>query len=66
MLMTDGEIREAMKSGDLAIDNFSESCLEAASYDMRVGERLLISNEPTEIDLSSRGSAVCSQASSRW
>jgi len=43
VLMTDGEIKAAMKLGKLRIDNFSESSLEAASYDMRFGSRLLAS-----------------------
>jgi dCTP deaminase len=58
MLMSDGEIRAAIASGDLTLENFSDDCLEAASYDMRVGDKLLISSEPTEIDLSNCGSAV--------
>lgn len=58
MLMTDGEIREAMTSGGLRIDNFSEKSLQPASYDMRVGSRLLISSDEAEVDLSRKGSAV--------
>ena len=58
MLMTDGEIREAMASGGLRIDNFSEKSLQPASYDMRVGSRLLISSDEAEVDLSRKGSAV--------
>jgi len=58
MLMTDGEVKEAMASGAMRIENFSAGNLEPASYDMRVGARLLISNEETEIDLSKKGSAL--------
>jgi deoxycytidine triphosphate deaminase len=58
MLMTDSKIEEAMTSGDLVIKDFSSDFLEAASYDMRVGNRLLISNSETEIDMSRRGSAT--------
>ena len=58
MLMTDGEIRRAMTSGSVMFTNFSDTNLEAASYDMRVGSRLLISNDETEIDLAKRGSAT--------
>jgi dCTP deaminase len=57
MLMTDGEIRAAMQSGKLGIENFSETNLEAASYDMRFGDRLLISSNDIEIDLSQKTSA---------
>ena len=58
MLMTDGEIKAAMKLGKLRIDNFSESSLEAASYDMRFGSRLLVSGNGTEIDLAQKTSAT--------
>jgi len=58
MLMTDGEVKEAMASGKLNIDNFSDKSLQPASYDMRVGNRLLISSESAEIDLFQKGSAV--------
>jgi deoxycytidine triphosphate deaminase len=49
MLMTDGNIKAAMASGDLVIEGFSDSCLEAASYDMRAGSRLLISDKAGQI-----------------
>src|SRR2546425_252071 len=58
MLMTDNEIRQAMESGKLTIENFSDRSLEPASYDMRVGKRLLISNDEREIDLEARGSST--------
>lgn len=58
MLMTDGELKDAMAAGKLRIENFSEKCLEPASYDMRVGSRLLVSSDETEIDLSKKGSAI--------
>jgi dCTP deaminase len=58
MLMTDGEIRTAMESGKLHMDNFSDKSLQPASYDMRVGSRLLISNDSAEIDLFQKGSAI--------
>jgi deoxycytidine triphosphate deaminase len=57
--MTDGEIKESLAAeGGLRIRNFSESSLQAASYDMRIGYRLLISSDETEIDLSKRTSAT--------
>jgi dCTP deaminase len=58
MLMTDGEIKAAMKLGKLRIDNFSESSLEAASYDMCFGARLLVSSNEAEIDLAQTTSAT--------
>jgi hypothetical protein len=44
MPMTDGGIGAAMQSGKLGIENLSETNLEAASYGMRFGDRLLISS----------------------
>jgi len=58
MLITDAEIRQALSAGKLRIANFSEANLEAASYDMRIGPRLLISSDEAEIDLSKKGSAT--------
>jgi deoxycytidine triphosphate deaminase len=56
--MTDAEIRQALGAEKLRIANFSEASLEAASYDMRIGPRLLISSDEAEIDLSKKGSAT--------
>jgi dCTP deaminase len=56
--MTDGEIRDAMEHGKLYIENFSEKSLQPASYDMRIGSRLLISSDDAEIDLFQRSSAI--------
>jgi len=41
MLLSDGEIREALESGQLVIENFRDDCVEPASYDCRVGRVLL-------------------------
>jgi dCTP deaminase len=56
MLLSDIEIREALKKKELAIDPFSEQSLQPASYDLRVGKRVLLSGEEKEIDLENRGS----------
>jgi len=58
MLMTDAEIRQALGAEKLRIAGFSDASLEAASYDMRVGPRLLISSDEAEIDLSKKGSTT--------
>ena len=58
MLMADFQIRAATESGELKIEPFADECLEAASYDMRIGKRLLMSGQNEEIDLSKRGSAT--------
>jgi dCTP deaminase len=57
--MTDGEIKESMAAdGGLRIRNFAEASLQAASYDMRIGSKLLISNNEAELDLSKKPSAT--------
>jgi len=58
MLMTDGEIRGAIGKKDLLIGNFSEECLEAASYDMRVGKRAVVTSSEDELDLEKKGSVT--------
>lgn len=58
MLMTDGQIKEAIASGKLRIMDFSEASLEPASYDMRVGNKMLISTGEAEVELSRKGSAT--------
>lgn len=56
MLMGDQEIREAMDDGDLVIENFSEESLQPASYDLRVGSKVLASHSDREVDISEQGS----------
>lgn len=56
MVLTDSEIKEAMKNGEIKIDNYEEEMLQPASYDMRVGEKALISGNEVEINLNIRGS----------
>ncbi|MEA3311371.1 MAG: dCTP deaminase [candidate division WOR-3 bacterium] len=41
-LLSGSEINEARKKGDIEIDPFDEGCLQGASYDMRLGERAII------------------------
>ncbi len=41
-LMTDTEIREAISSGEIVLDPLSEESLQPASYDLRLGERAII------------------------
>ncbi len=49
MLMTDGEIREALKEGKLIVEGFDEKQLEPSSYDMRVGKEGLISGQDERV-----------------
>jgi len=39
MILTDRQIREAYKAGDIFIDPFKESQIQPATYDLRVGEQ---------------------------
>jgi dCTP deaminase len=55
MLMTDGEIKQAMADGDLEIQNFDTGQLQAASYDARLGDRALLGGKDAEIDVASKG-----------
>ncbi|MEA1964493.1 MAG: dCTP deaminase [Candidatus Aerophobetes bacterium] len=38
MILVDEEIKKAVDSGEIELSDFSEECLQPASYDMRVGE----------------------------
>ena len=59
MLITDGEIKESMAAaGGMRIRNFAEASLQPASYDMRVGSKVLVSQNETEVDLASKGSVT--------
>ncbi len=58
MPLTDGEILEVIKTGELKIENMSDECLEPASYDLRMGDPLLKGGEATPIGLSERGSVT--------
>lgn len=58
MLMTDGEIREALASQKLVIENFSPEFLEPASYDMRIGKKALLTSVDDEINLEEKGSVT--------
>jgi dCTP deaminase len=55
MLLTDGQIREAMAQQSLQIDNFSEDCLQAASYDMCLGEEAITSSSREKINPADKG-----------
>lgn len=57
MLLGDDEIRSAIEEGEIRIEEFSEQSLQPASYDLRVGEKLLASHSDREINLAEQGSA---------
>ena len=37
MILVDEDIKKAVKSGEIELSDFSEKCLQPASYDLRVG-----------------------------
>ena len=51
MLMTDKEIKNAIKSDLIKMENYSPECLQPTSYDMRVGDRAFLSGNDLEIDV---------------
>jgi deoxycytidine triphosphate deaminase len=58
MLMTDGEIKEALASGELIIEQYDEKQLQPCSYDGRAGEQVLVSGNDNLIDLSKQNSVT--------
>lgn len=58
MLMTDGEIREAISTGELGITEFADHCLQPASYDLRIGDTALRSGDVAETDVAQARSLV--------
>lgn len=58
MLMTDGEIKEALASGELIIDPCDEKRIEPCSYDARAGREVLVSGNEKFIDLSKSNSVT--------
>ena len=55
MLMTNEMIRRAITSGDLKMNNFEDSCLQPASYDMRLGEEAITSSHREKVNPSQKG-----------
>jgi dCTP deaminase len=56
MLMTNGEIKEVLKSGELGIDPYDQNRQQPCSYDARAGKEALVSQHDTLIDLSKTNS----------
>lgn len=55
MLMTGEMIRSAIRGGTLRIDNFSDSHLQPASYDARLGEEAITSSHREKINPAHKG-----------
>lgn len=57
-MLTDTEIREAISGGNLAIDPFVDTSLQAASYDFRVGDEAFLSGNDSITDVANKGLIV--------
>lgn len=55
MLMTDAQIREAVTTRKMVIDNYDPKNLQPASYDMRLGEQAITSSTREKINPSQKG-----------
>ncbi len=51
VLMSNGEIKEAMESGELGIDEYILDNLQPASYDLRLGDQALLSGQDKIVKL---------------
>ena len=51
MILVDTQIKEAIESGDIVIGDFSEKCLQPASYDMRIGDEGFTSDSKEITDI---------------
>ena len=58
MILTHQQIKEAVANGALGIRDFSEDCVEPASYDIRVGEFAYTSTTRSMINLSEKGLVI--------
>jgi dCTP deaminase len=55
VILIDEEIKEAVKNNYIGISNFSEECLQPASYDLRVGEEGFITSAGGVIKIKDKG-----------
>jgi len=56
MLLSDSEIKETMERGEIKMEFYEPKMLQPASYDMRIGKRLLVSGNERELNLEKAGS----------
>lgn len=50
LLLSNDDIRRAMKDKEIIIENFSQECLEPASYDMRMGKEAVMETGKTNVE----------------
>ena len=57
MILVDREIRQAVSSHELVISEFSDECVQPASYDLRIGNNVYVptSDPNNPLDLSANG-----------
>jgi deoxycytidine triphosphate deaminase len=58
MLMTDGEIKQAIERNELVIEDYKEAQLQPCAYDARAGEEALVSGTDQLIKLSKSDSVT--------
>jgi len=53
MILADGDIRQAIKSGKIVIKPFEEKCVQPSTYDLHLESKLLVFDnyEAGEIDV---------------
>ena len=57
-MLTDREIRDAIRSEDLGIEPFTGASLQSASYDLRVGAQAFLSGSDSITDVSNKGLVI--------
>ncbi len=58
MILTDRQIREACEKGDIVIEPFDEGQIEAATYDLRVGEQGATTSTKRLVNIRETGSLL--------
>lgn len=51
MLMIDSEIKQAIRDGIIGMQNYTEEQVQPSSYDMRIGDRAILSGNEKEISI---------------
>ena len=55
MILSDKDIREALNSGHLKIEPFTEGSVQPASYDLHVGDQAAVSSDKSVVELDKKG-----------
>jgi len=57
-MLTDCEIRDAVEDGLMVIEPLDDDSLQAASYDMRVGDKAFVSGDDAVTDVANKGLVI--------